>query len=76
MQVAERALGPGAVFPAPQIKFTLAKEYICSPSFQHIEVQICHIVMTMMMLLGGVENIVFRTLAMFLYFLPIEEEKH
>ena len=47
MQVAEGALGPGAVFP-PEIKFTLAKEYICSPSFEHIEVQICHMVMMML----------------------------
>ena len=32
---------PGAVFPQ-KIKLTLAKEYICSSSFQHIEVQTCH----------------------------------
>ena len=34
----QNELMPGAVFPH-KIELTLAKEYICSSSFQHIEMQ-------------------------------------
>ena len=46
---------PGAVFPR-KIKLTLAKEYICSSSFQHIEVQTCYMAMMIMMMIDDDAN--------------------